>query len=152
MRCVLKALVTVELQLCSDLFFLLGSTDGIQYEIDVLLGSGFVGNNAVVVQISDNRQIQKALLGRDIRNVRNPFLVWSGSREVSVKQIGIAMQMFSVFAVFLSPSHRQQVIFLHNSEYRFGVVMDTVAFQPDMYSAVTVGFSTTLLAFPNLFG
>ena len=37
----------MELQLCSDRFFLLGSTDGIEYQTVVLLGAGLVGNNTV---------------------------------------------------------------------------------------------------------
>ena len=47
MGCVLKALVTVELQLCGDLLFFLGFPDRIQHKIDVLLGAGLVGNNTV---------------------------------------------------------------------------------------------------------
>ena len=54
MRCVLKALVTVELQLCGDLLFFLGFSNCTQNKIDILFGAGLVGNNTVVIQISDD--------------------------------------------------------------------------------------------------
>ena len=57
MRCVLKALVTVELQLCSDIFFSLGFLDRAQYKVNILFRAGFVCDDAVVVQIPDDRQI-----------------------------------------------------------------------------------------------
>ena len=62
MRCVLKALVTVELQLCSDFLFFLGCFYGVQHKINRLMCSGLVGNYAVVIQISYDRQIQNTLL------------------------------------------------------------------------------------------
>lgn len=85
MRGILEALVTVELQLRSDFFFSLGNFDCTQNKIYILLGSGFVGNNTVVVQISDDRQIQYPLLCVYVRNIRNPFLVWSVRIKISVK-------------------------------------------------------------------
>ena len=88
---ILKALVTVELQLCGDLFFSLCSADGIQYQLGTLFRSGFVGNDTVVIEITDDGKEQEALPGADIRNVGCPFLIWSVGRKVSVQQIGIAV-------------------------------------------------------------
>ena len=74
---VLKALVAVELQLRSDTLFLLlhGQTNGAQNQIHRLLGSGFVGNDAVIIEIPDHGQVRYALLGVDLGDVRCPFAV-----------------------------------------------------------------------------
>ena len=42
-------MVTVELQLCSDILFSPVSSDGRQNKIGVLLGAGLVGNNTIVI-------------------------------------------------------------------------------------------------------
>ena len=47
MRGALKALVTVELQLPSGLLFSHCIVDGVEYKAHGLIGSGFVGDNAV---------------------------------------------------------------------------------------------------------
>ena len=44
----------MELQLCSDLFFLLGRLDRIQYQVAILVRGGLVDNDAVVIEISDD--------------------------------------------------------------------------------------------------
>ena len=102
----MKALVTVELQLCSDFLFFLGCFNRTQNKIYVLLGSGFVGNNTVVIQISDNRKLQYTLFGMNVRNICNPFLIWSFSFEISVQKVGISVQIISVIAVFLASDYR----------------------------------------------
>ena len=66
MRCVLKALVTVELQLCSDIFFSPGFFDRTQNEVNVLFRASFVGDDTVVIQIPDDGQIQESLSCLDI--------------------------------------------------------------------------------------
>jgi len=63
---ILKALVTVELQLCSDLFIPLGSTNGVKDKIDRLFCSGLVSDNAVVIEVSDYREVREALTGADV--------------------------------------------------------------------------------------
>ena len=65
----MKALVTVELQLCGDLFFSLCRADGIQHQLGTLLRTGLIRNNAVVIEITDDRKIQESLLGSDVRNM-----------------------------------------------------------------------------------
>ena len=54
-------MVTVELQLCSDLLISLGSTNGVKNKIDGLFCSGLVGDNAVVIEVADHREIKEAL-------------------------------------------------------------------------------------------
>ena len=51
----MKALVTVELQLCGDLFFFLSFSNCTQNEVYILFGAGFVSNDAIVEQISNDR-------------------------------------------------------------------------------------------------
>ena len=80
----MKALVTVEVQLCSDLFFSLGCLNGIQHKIDVLFRACFVCNNAVVIEITNNGEIEEALSGSDVRNICYPFLIGTLSRKVSI--------------------------------------------------------------------
>ena len=87
----MKALVTVELQLCGDLFFSLCGADGIQHQLGTLLRTGLIRNNTVVIEITDDRKIQHC----------------------------------------------------------FGVAMDAVPFQPNMYSAVAVGTFAFCLTFPD---
>ena len=66
MRCILKALVTVELQLRSDFFFAFGCANGTKHKIDVLRCSCLVHHNTVVVQITNDRQIQRSLSCLDV--------------------------------------------------------------------------------------
>ena len=42
-----------------------------------VLCAGLVGDNAVVVKVPDHGQVQYALLGVDVGNVRHPFAVGS---------------------------------------------------------------------------
>lgn len=46
-------MVTVELQLCGDLFFPLGGSERGKNEIDVLFCPSLVGNDAVVVEVTN---------------------------------------------------------------------------------------------------
>ena len=55
MRGVLKALVTMELQLRGDLFLSLGSSDGGKNEINVLFSTRLVSNDTIVVEVTNNR-------------------------------------------------------------------------------------------------
>ena len=63
-RC--QPLVTVELQLPGDLFLSLCSLDRIQNQFDELIFCGLVIDNAIVIQISDDRQVQETLNGFDV--------------------------------------------------------------------------------------
>ena len=139
----------MELQLCSDRFFSLGSLDRIQHQIDVLLRTGLIRNNAVVIEITNDGKKQESLPGADIGDICYPFLIWLVGSEVSVQPIGITVQCFSVFYIPLSADNGQQVVFVHHSQHCFGVAMDTVSFQPDMYSAIAVSAAAPRLTFPD---
>lgn len=69
----------------------LGGFNRTQNQIYILFRSHPVGYNTVVEQISDDRQIQYALLCVYVRNICNPLLIWPFGTKVSVKQIRITM-------------------------------------------------------------
>ena len=62
-------MVTVELQLCSDLLISPGSTNGVKDKIDRLFCSGLVSDNAVVIEVSDYGEVKEALSCAYIRYV-----------------------------------------------------------------------------------
>lgn len=118
----------MEVQLCSDLFLSLGGLDRIQHQIDVLLRAGLVSYNTVVIEITDDREIEEALSCADVRDIRYSLLVWPFGDKVSVQQVGITVQSFSVLYISLSANNRQQIIFIHYSKNCFGVAVRTIAF------------------------
>ena len=87
----------MELQLCSDLLISLGRTDRIENKVDVLFRSRLVGNDAVIIEVSDHREVKESLAGTNVRNVCYPLLVGTVCCEIAVEQIGIAMQCFPDF-------------------------------------------------------
>ena len=83
----MKALVTVELQLCGDLFLSFGCPDRGKNEVDVLLGARLVGNDTVVIEVTNDRKIQYTLSCLDIRNIRYPLLIGAFRMKVSIEQV-----------------------------------------------------------------
>ena len=143
MRSVLKALVTVELQLCGDLFLSLGCSDRGENKVNILFGSGLVSNNTVVKKVTDNRKVQNTLLYLNIRNIRYPFLIGAFCVEISVEQIRISVQIFAVITVFLTTDDGKQIVLLHYTKYG-GILMYSLSFTPYMHSAVAVCAATEL--------
>lgn len=88
-RC--QPLVTVELQLPGDLFLSLCSLDRIQNQIDELIFCGLVIDNAIVIQISDDRQVQETLNGFDLRYICYPLLIGAISSKLSIQRIRISV-------------------------------------------------------------
>ena len=91
LRSVLKPLVTVELQLSSDLFLSLGSSDRIQDKIYVLNSWCFVCDYAAVIKVTYNRKIQKSLRGLYVWYVCYPLLIRSVSVKITVKKIIVSV-------------------------------------------------------------
>lgn len=60
---ILKALVIVELQLCSDHLFFLGCPYGVEDKIDRLHCCGLVDHDAVVIEIADHGEVKESLPG-----------------------------------------------------------------------------------------
>ena len=59
-------------------------TNGVQNQIHRLFRSGFAGHNAIVIEIPDHGQVQHALPGVNVRDVRYPFAVWLACVKVPV--------------------------------------------------------------------
>ena len=87
-------MVAVELQLRSDFLFLPHrKPDGVQYKIACLCSSCLVGNNTVVKQISNDRQIKHALTGVNVRDVRDPLVIGAISLKFSVQQVFVFVNL-----------------------------------------------------------
>ena len=149
---ILKALVTVELQLCSDLLISLSNTNGVKNKTDCLLCTGLVGDNAVVIEVADHREVKEALSGTDVRNVCYPLLVGPIRSEVPVEQIRITVKRLSVLHIPLSPNSRKQTVLVHYFKDCFGIVMDSVPLQPYVHSPVAIGTLAFCLALTDLLG
>ena len=137
----MEALVTVQLQLCSDLLFSFSQAESVSHELCGLLGTCFIGDDAVVIEIPDYGQIQNTFARLDIGNIRYPLLIWTLRVEISVEEIGIAAQMIGSSAISFSPSDiRKQAVCLHDSQDGLFVEMDAFfPLQPDLDSPVAVG-------------
>ena len=109
----------MELQLCGDLFLSLGCSDCREDKIDVLFGTGFVCNNAIVIEVSNDRKILYTLPCVDVLNGRHPFLIGTFCVKISIEKIGVSMQIFSIIAVFLTANYGKQIVFLHNTYHLF---------------------------------
>ena len=110
MRGILKPLVAVELQLCGDLllFFADCQPDGVQDQIHCLLCPSLVSHNAVVVEVTDHRQVQHSLFGMDIRNVRDPFTVRLVCVKLSIQQILILVELLPHLSPFPGAANFRQ--------------------------------------------
>lgn len=62
------------------------------------------------------------------------------------------MQIFSIIEVFFASNDRKKIVFPHNAQYGFGILVYSLSFKPYMDSAVTVCAMVALLTFSNLFG
>ena len=62
------------------------------------------------------------------------------------------MQSFSILHIPPSANNGQQIVFVHHSEYRFGIAMCSVSLQPDVYPAVPVSISALCLTLFDLLG
>ena len=139
LRGVLEPLVAVELQLCGNLLFLIlhRRANGIQHQIYGLPGGCPVSNNAVVIQVSDYREIQRTFHSLDIRDICYPFFVWTVSLELAVQQIPILMYLLPhILPLPFSPDFRQDTILFHDPKYSFGDVVDSLTFQPEVHPSI----------------
>ena len=141
-------MVAVELQLRSDFLFLLHrKSDGVQYKIDCLCGPRLVGNDTVVKQIPNDRQVKHALTGADIGDVRDPLMIGAISLKFSVQQVFILVKLLPHLSPFpAAADFRQKFIFLHNTQDGFWIsVYFLCSFQPFPHTAIAVCPVTLLL-------
>ena len=131
MRGAWKALVAVELQLPSGLLFSHCITNGIKHEAHGLIDSGFVGDNAVVKEVTDDGKVQDTLRCVNVGYVDYPLLIGPLGGEVTVQQIFIAVKLLSHNPVLLpAADFRQQAIFPHDPQYGFRVTVNPLLFKP----------------------
>ena len=115
MRGVLKALVAVEVQLPGGLLFSHSIADGVEYKAHGLIGSGFVGDNAVVKEITDDGKVQDSLRCVNVGYVGYPLRIGPLGREVTIEQIFIAVKLLTHDPVLLPATNfRQQTILSHD--------------------------------------
>ena len=121
---VLKPLVAVELQRCSDSLFLLhhSQVDGIQNEIHRLLCTGLIGNNAVIIQITNRGWVQHSLFGVDVGDIGHPFAVGPVCLKWTIQKIFIFVQLLPHLNPF-SPAANfcPKAVFLHDSQNCLGL-------------------------------
>jgi hypothetical protein len=122
----------------------------LKHQLDGLISSYPVGDNTVVKQITDHRQVERTLWCLDVGYIGCPFLVWFGSGKVSVKDIRIPVQLFSHLPVFSpAPDLRQQSILVHNPQHRFVIGLHAMPCQPDPNAPIPIGSVRRLLASPD---
>ena len=94
MGCILKALVTVELQLCSDLFSFPCLSDCRKYKVDVLFCTGLVCNNklrhstaSVLIEKGwDIKSIQLWLRHADVKTTLNIYTHIKKDKKMDMAQ------------------------------------------------------------------
>ena len=75
-----------------------------------------------------------------------PFFVWTVSLELAVQQIPILMHLLShILPLPFSADFRQDAMLFHDPKYSFGVVVDPLAFQPEVHPPVPAGLETAPL-------
>ena len=79
------------------------------------------------------------------------FWIWSVRMKVRVQKVWITMQQFAVITVLLTFHNREKVIFLHYTQNRLGIMMDSLPFQRNLHSAIAVCIAHFLLAGAYLF-
>jgi len=151
LRSVLMALVTVEDESISDLFFLFGFAQVLPYQGDRVFPSKLVGDDEVVVQILDGGQVGPTFPGEDIGDIRDPLLVGSGSREITVEQIGVEMISLQLLYCLINltfSGHGTDPQVVHQAQN--GLVIDrdtTILGDPPGNSPVTISPMRSLVRF-----
>ena len=82
--------------------------DAVQDQIHCLLCPSLVSHNAVVVEVTDHRQVQHSLFGMDIRNVRDPFTVRLVCVKLSIQQILILVELLPHLSPFPGAANFRQ--------------------------------------------
>ena len=72
-------------------FILFCLADCSQDQLDGILCPDLMGDDKAIKKIFDRGEIRPALLGGDISDICDPFLIGSGGMEFPIKHIGIAM-------------------------------------------------------------
>lgn len=94
---------------------------------------------AVIVEVSDHRQIEDALTSLDVGDICHPLGIGLIRVKLSVKQVFILVDLLSYLPPLPRPADlRQHLIFLHDPQHSFGVAVDALTFQPQPHPPVTI--------------
>ena len=114
-----------------ELLFLLGLVEGLEDQRQRVLVPQAVSDNEAIEQVSDNRQIGPALLGGNVGDIGDPFLVGLAGVKLPVEQIVIVMVGFrgrQLAEEFPPASHRVNVELVHEPQDRLVVDPQTPLF------------------------
>ena len=133
------------LLVCGQLLPLYRQTDRVQHQIHRLLCAGFVGNDAVVIKVTNHGQIQYALLCVDVRNICYPFAVGPVRVKLAVEQVFIFVYLLAhLLPLPAAADLGQQTVFLHNPQDGLGIAVDALLFQHQPHPSVSVGVEAAL--------
>lgn len=94
---------------------------------------------AVIVEVSDHRQIEDALTSLDVGDICHPLGIGLIRVKLSVKQVFILVDLLSYLPPLPRPADlRQHLIFFHDPQNSFGVAVDALTFQPQPHPPVTM--------------
>ena len=80
------------------------------------------------------------------KNVCNPLTVWLVCKELPIEQILVSIDLLpQVLPLSFSADLRQNPILLQNSQYCFGIMVDSLAFEPQVHSMIAICLVTSVL-------
>src|SRR5699024_2639412 len=107
--------------------------------VDCLLCAGLIGNDAVVIEIPNHRQIQYALLCVNVRNIRYPFTVRSVCMKLSVEQILVLVDLLPHLLPFpAATDFRKQTVFLHDTKDGLGIAVNALLLQHHPHPTIAI--------------
>ena len=110
--------------------------DGVQDQVHRLLRCSFISYDAIVIEVPDHGQVQYALLGMNVGDVRDPFAVGPVRMELPVQKILVFVYLLShLLPLPPAANLRQQIIFLHDPQYGFGIAEKYSGFSATATSA-----------------
>lgn len=105
---------------------------------------------AVIVEVSDHRQIEDALTSLDVGDICHPLGIGLIRVKLSVKQVFILVDLLSYLPPLPRPADlRQRLIFLHYPQHSLGVAVDALTFQPQPHPCATIGLPGMDLLLPK---
>jgi len=91
LRSVLVPLVTVEDQSTSDLFFLFCQSEHVNHQLNRVALSKSVGHDETIVKIFDGGKTGPTLMGQDISDIGDPFLIGFCGCKIAIQDVLCSM-------------------------------------------------------------
>lgn len=110
-------------------------------------------NDETIEQVFDRREISPALLRVDIGNIRDPFLVGLGGREITSQDVRVPMRtpdLRPLWIEFTFPGHGMDANLVHQPQN--GLVVDAnppVLLEPDGDPSVAIGLMRPIISFQD---